>query len=147
MPLSLVGDFKVGREFMKEDRRRRMNRIRSLERKHDRSIENGGSGLPASELKELNQLYRSIPFCSVSTMLPASIEGIIINVKLLQSFMRKLGSRYVCSIKVDERKLILTYKDKFKGNKGILELLDISQHFQGFTDIPKLEIVEDIYHE
>src|SRR5699024_6097717 len=98
MPLTLVGDFKVGRELMKEDRKRRMGRIRNLERKHDRLIEKGGSGLPASELRELNYLSKTITFCSASSMLPAKIDGIILNVMILQSFMGKLGSSFVCSI-------------------------------------------------
>lgn len=147
MPITLVGDFKVGRELMKADRKRRMSRIRNLERKHDRSVLKGGMGLTASEHKELKQLNGMIPFCSVSTMLPGRIENIVINVKLLQAFMRKLGSRFICTVKVDEHKLTLEYRNRTdRGSKGELELFDLSHRFEAFTDIPKIEIAEDVYH-
>lgn len=147
MPLTLEGDFKIGRELMKEDRKRHMSRIRSLEKKHDRSVKNGGMGLTASEHKELNQLYKLVRYRSVSSLLPAKIDGITINVKLLQSFMRKLGSSFICSISVVDNKLILEYrKNTNQSNKGVLELVDISQHFKNFTDVPTLKIAEGVYH-
>lgn len=139
MPIKVIGDFKEGREIMKDTRRRHMSRIRSLEKKHDRLILNGGRGLPTSELKELNQLYDLIPFCSVSSMLPARVDGIIVNVKLLQRYIRKLRG-YDLKISVKDNSLILEYEGIFKKSKGYLRLYDISNHFEGYPDIPELAI-------
>lgn len=147
MPLTLIGDFEVGRELMKADRKRRMSRIRSLEGKHDRMLDRN-TPPPRAMSNEIDQLRSLIPYCSVSSMLPAKIDGIIINAKLLQAFMRKLKRDYRLSVTVDEHKLTLEYRNRFnKGNKGVLVLKDISKHFKNFTDIPTLEFEEWVLNE
>lgn len=143
MPLIIDGDFKLGKELMKEDRKRRMNAIRKLERQHAKL----NVTPPVSELNQLEALRKKIPFCSVTETLPAKLDnGLIINAKLLQAFMKKLrGFQYKFTITDDS--LILHYGKRHGTWTGKLELCDISTHFKGFTDIPKLEISTEFCDE
>lgn len=135
MPVKVIGDFEIGREQMKLQRRESMKEITRLERK----IEN--QTLTSSDRNRLNRLDSELKFCSVSVILPAEIEGIMVNVKTLQAFVKKLQRDHVLTFSVDEQKLTLVYQDRYKKrNKGKLILLDISKHFKNYVDVPKLVI-------
>lgn len=143
MSISIEGDFAIGRELMKQNRKNRSKEITRLSKEHDKMYENN-TGSPVSTSNKIERLEKSIQFCSVSLTLPAEIDGIIINAKLLQAFMKNLNKDYRTSFTVDEYKLQLDYWNRFKhSDRGNLTLFDISDHFKGYTDIPKLVINND----
>ncbi|MBN6205561.1 hypothetical protein JYK21_03775 [Ralstonia pickettii] len=133
MKLTVVGDFKAGKELMKLYRAEAVKEINKIERKRQYS---------SNDISRLYKLEKQRLFYSVSKTLPARVEGIVINVKLLQSFIRKLGSKYDYSIKVEDKNLILNYKSRSGKGQGSFTLYDISEAFKNFTNIPKLEFPE-----
>lgn len=134
MDVSIVGDFKKGKELMKAKRAESMKQIRKLERKHEKL-----NLPPAKEVKELEALQKTIPFYSVSVTTPAKYENVIINGKLVLNFIKKLkGFHY--DITTTDDSLKLSYGRKLGEWTGELELFDLSSYFEGFTDIPKLEV-------
>lgn len=137
MELSIVGEFTEGKELMKVRRQNLMSEINKLEREHKKLK----ALPPTNELNRLESLRKKIPFYSISKTLPVRHNtGIIINGKILLAFMKKLkGFQY--GLENTDRSLKLLYGRKFGEWTGELELFDISHHYEGFTDIPELEVI------
>src|SRR5690625_6366705 len=87
-----------------------------------------------SDKEQLEYLGNSIPVYSVSITLPAEIEGLIINGKLLQTFLKKLKG-FRKELIVQEESVLLKYGEKQGAWTGEMELYDISSFFEGFSDI------------
>jgi|SRR5699024_5609644 len=131
--ITITGDFKKGKEQMKEKRKENMKQLNKLRKKLEKEALQS-----VSEEEQLEYLENSIPVYSVSLTLPAEIEGLIINGKLLQSFLKKLKG-FQLELTVQEESVLLQYGEKQGEWTGEMELFDISSFFEGFTDIPKIE--------
>lgn len=118
MQIAISGDITPIKKFMKEKRTEVVKAIRKLEK------ENVSDG-------KLQQLYIEKTIYSVSKTLPARYKGVVINVLLLERFLKKLDGEEVYFESTKES-LIAKY------GKGQLELFDISRYFR---DIPNLPVV------
>jgi len=131
--ITITGDFKKGKEQMKEKRKENMKQLNKLRKKLEKE-----ALVRVSDKEQLEYLGNSIPVYSVSITLPAEIEGLIINGKLLQTFLKKLKG-FRKELIVQEESVLLKYGEKQGAWTGEMELYDISSFFEGFTDIPKIE--------
>lgn len=135
MEIVIDGEFSKGKELMKKRRRSCMAEINKLEKKLEKL-----KVAPNRELNQLESLRKMLLIYSISKTVPVKHNtGIIVNGKLLQAFMKKLkGFQY--TISSNEQSLKLQYGRRYGEWTGELELFDISSYFEGFTDIPKLEV-------
>lgn len=131
--IKLNGDFREGREMMKSARRDMSREITKLEREIKKAESYAGK-----ERKLLKEIKKELPFYSVSKTIPATYKGITVNGLLLQRFFKKLKG-FTVSIKAEDNTLILNYM-KQGSNKGKLDLYDISKYFEGYPDIPAIEV-------
>lgn len=128
--IEVKGNFAQGREMMKTKRAKAQKEIKRLEKKMSLT----------KEEDELLQGHRDeIPVYSLSRNLPARYENLIINSKVLVSFMKKLKNMKT-EIRTEEGMLTVSYKNQDGSQTGLLELYDQSPYFKGFNDIPEMEI-------
>lgn len=122
MQIAISGDITPIKKFMKEKRTEVVKAIRKLEKE---DVSDG----------KLQQLYIEKTIYSVSKTLPARYKGVVINVLLLEKFLKKLeldGEEvYFESTK---ESLIAKY------GKGQLELFDISRYFRDIPNLPAVTL-------
>lgn len=139
MKIIILGDFKEGRELMKQYRAEHIMRISELKKTEQNTSKGDKMRELESAIKFLNE---SIPIFSVSRTIPAEHKGIVFNGKILQAFVKKLkGFHY--QITTDETGLNLEYGRKHGEWTGELQLLNLSDYFKDFTDIPRMVIDYD----
>lgn len=128
--IKVKGNFAQGRELMKSKRAKAQKEIKRLEKKMNLTKEEG----------DLLQSHREgIPVYSLSRNLPARYDNLIINSKVLVSFLKKLKN-IKTEIKTEDGKLTVNYMNRNGSQTGLLELYDQSPYFKDFNDIPEMEI-------
>lgn len=121
--VEIIGDVKPIKEAMKQ----RRGEMQKLERRNKNVYE-------SSRYRVLIRQY------SVSLTLPVKTpEGIIINGKVLQQFLKKLKKMYY-EIHSSTKSLVVYYGNSPSDWSGKLHLYDISEYFKGFENIPELAV-------
>lgn len=136
MEVKFKGSVTKVKEQMKKDRRGMKAEIERLEKEKKK---NKGI-LPVKDKKRLNHLERTLHIFSVSSTLPADFEGLVINGKLLQDYLKKLKGWSFKLEKTDES-IKLWYGRERPYLNGLLELYPLNHYFEDYEDIPKLEII------
>src|SRR5690625_3085539 len=116
--VEIKGSFAKGREQMKVLRAEKVKELRKLSK-----------GINSSKV---NELKAQIPIYSVSLTIPAEIKGIVVNGKLLQTFMKKINNM-PHEFFFYKDKLRIQYGKYYGEFTGSLELKDLSNYFEGFT--------------
>lgn len=138
MEIKIVGNTAKVKEQMKKERQERKSEIAALERKKKKAK----GILTQPDQKRLNHLERTLHIFSVSSTLPADFQGLIINGKLLQAYLKKLKG---CDYKIEKKdeSVKLWYGRERPYLNGLLELHPLNHYFEDYEDIPKLEIHYD----
>lgn len=87
---------------------------------------------------EINELEQFIKKFSKSNMQPVKVEGIVINFKLYERFMKKLKTFHV-EQELKDDKLFVYYSND--SSKGTLILEDISEHFPNTSKIQEGDLI------
>ncbi|MFB7301700.1 hypothetical protein [Heyndrickxia sporothermodurans] len=103
-----------------------------------KKLHKGVKVLPAVDQKRLDNLEHLQKIYSASWVLPVKVEGIIINYKVLQAYLKKL-EKFNLKISVSDDCLTLTYK---QDQKGYIELYDMTKYFHDFKHIP-VAVIDD----
>ncbi|MFA1819024.1 hypothetical protein ACDX78_02270 [Virgibacillus oceani] len=142
MEIKIVGSTTKVKEKMKKERQERKSEIAALERKKKKAK---GILIPPDQ-ERLNHLERTLHIFSVSSTLPADFDGLIINGKLLQAYLKKLKG---CDFKIEKShettlpSIKLWYGKERPYLNGLLELYPLNHYFEDYEGIPKLEIHYD----
>lgn len=134
MTVKINGSHTKVREAMKEKRKDVNKEIRRLVKKRRTK-----QTLSVDEGNRLKNLEKSIPVYSTGKTLPAYYQGIIVNSKIVQSFMKKLkGLNY--TIEINDGALEIRYSSSKDRQKGLLVMNDLTPYFEGMADIPVMEM-------
>ncbi|MFD2446409.1 hypothetical protein ACFSO7_20820 [Bacillus sp. CGMCC 1.16607] len=92
--------------------------------------------IPSHIQTKVDELTSKIEMYSVSKTLPVRIEGVVINLKVFEVFMKKLNG-FEKSIIFQSDGLTVQYwkKGYLSQGKGLLKLYDLSKYFDGFEHI------------
>ncbi len=132
--LLVNGDFEKVKAEMKEAYKAKADVARALKKLHKKPYER-----PVFVNQKIDALEKLQGIYKVSQVLPVRIEGLIINYKLFNAYIKKLrGFKVELFLFLEDEFLVLEYqKDQ---TKGLLELRDLSQYFKGFDHIPCAEV-------
>lgn len=112
-------------------------KVLKKELKQLRKGKNNYSAIGKVENK-INELEQFIKTFSKSNMQPVKIEGIVINFKLYERFMKKLKSFHI-EQELKDNKLFVHYNNG--SSKGTLTLEDISEHFPDTSKIQEGDLI------
>jgi len=90
--------------------------------------------------KEISRLERVIELYAVSRFIPVRIGSIVINYKLLESFMRKTKDLRL-SLEIEGSKVLIHYVGTMDRRTGFLELYDMTEYYADLKSIPTAEII------
>lgn len=140
MNYKINGDFSKGRELMKHIRSEKAKERNKLERAiKKKQKENQFTGKLEGELSRLNL---EINRFSVSKMIPLKLEnGVVVNGKIFERFIKKLRG-FFYTLQAQENTLQVRYGKIYGEWTGELHLHDVSHYYEGFNDIPELEIFD-----
>ncbi|MEK3887475.1 hypothetical protein [Bacillus sp. FSL K6-3431] len=129
----IEGDFEKLKDEMKSASKSYAKKASTIKAAHKRVHDR-----PVAVNKMLDRLEDIQKMFKVSRVLPVKIEGVIINFKAYQSFVKKLR-KLDAKVSFRDGVLCLEYQTGPKTG-GCLEFEDLTIHFQGFQHIPVAEI-------
>lgn len=77
-----------------------------------------------------------------SKMEPRRVRNIIINYKLLDRFLKKLKG-FKTKSTITDNMFLLQYGKDPNNYTGKLELIDLSEYFEGYGEVPEVEILNE----
>ncbi|MDF2902397.1 MAG: hypothetical protein K0S25_35 [Bacillus sp. (in: firmicutes)] len=104
--------------------------------------------MPSHVKRKLDELEFKVDMYSVSKVIPVRIEGVIINYKIYSAFIKKLKG-FNTNLTVTSEGIALSYwKEGIRNQgKGVLQLYNISEYFEGFEHIPEAKRVDPYEQE
>jgi len=91
-----------------------------------------------AERKEISRLERVVELYAVSRFIPVRIGSIVINYKLLESFMRKTKDLRL-SLEIEGSKVLIHYVGTMDRRTGFLELYDMTEYYVDLKSVPTAE--------
>lgn len=125
-------DFSKVEAYMKIKQTAIKEEIKQL-KKEERELRKAGR-YNARPLEKIGAAEKELAFYDIRKVKPVKVDGLVINLKLLEDFVKKIKH-----LPVD-----FEVKDTFllKYPKGRLELLDLSHKYKDFEDFPEVTIFE-----
>ncbi|MFT4415300.1 hypothetical protein ACLM5H_15675 [Fredinandcohnia humi] len=137
MTIKVIGDFEKVKSEMKKANKSISDEIKAIKKPYRRNT-------PHHVQHRIDYLASKGRIYSVSKVLPVRIDGIVINFKLYEAFMKKLKDFETNVLSTPEGIVVQYWKRRsLAQGKGLFKLYDLNKYFKGFEHIPNAEIVED----
>jgi len=138
--LKMKNDFANVKAEMSAKEKQIKESIKAVNKRHKEKEKKAKQRVNMSQADKrlIEQLTHRAKYYSTSSVLPVKVGEIIINYKILPSFLKKLDG-YETALQVLDRELVLHYwkKSTLTHGKGVLRLYDLTEYFYDFTHVPE----------